>query len=247
MFIQVIQGHTEDAAGLRGQLDRWHERLGSGAAGYLGTTGGVAEDGTAVVLARFESEEAARTNSDRAEQGEWWAETAKCFSGEVTFRDCADVDTLFAGGSDDAGFVQVMQGRSRDRERLRALEQAFEPRMSELRPDVIGSVRGWDGDQFTEAIYFTSEADAREGEASMAEASGDDMEESSRRSWRTSRTSISRIRGSGARSRPPLTGFTVRDRGRAPGACAGPRRRRRSPGPRRSRRHRRHGTPPSGR
>ena len=27
----------------------------------------------------------------------------------------ADVDTLFAGGSDDAGFVQVMQGRSRDR------------------------------------------------------------------------------------------------------------------------------------
>lgn len=177
MFMQVIQGKTNDTDALRRQLDRWQEQLGSGAAGYLGTTGGVADDGTAIFLARFESEEAARANSDRPEQGEWWGETAKCFAGEVTFRDCADVDTMFAGGSDDAGFVQVMQGRARDRERLRALEQSFEPRMSELRPDVIGSVRGWDGDYFTEAIYFTSEAEAREGEANMAEGAEDNMEE----------------------------------------------------------------------
>jgi hypothetical protein len=177
MFMQVIQGKTKDAAGLRRQLDRWLEQLGSEAAGYLGTTGGVADDGTAVFLARFESEEAARANSDRPEQGEWWAETAKYFDGEVTFRDCADVDTMLAGGSDDAGFVQVMQGRSRDPQRLRALEQSFESQLKELRPDVIGSVRGWDGDYFTEAIYFTSEAEARKGEAKMAEGSAGGMEE----------------------------------------------------------------------
>ena len=35
---------------------------------------GMCDDGTFVALARFESAEAARRNSDRPEQGEWWAE-----------------------------------------------------------------------------------------------------------------------------------------------------------------------------
>ena len=77
MFIQVIQGKTNDAEGLRRRLDEWVEKLGPGAQGFQGTTGGVAEDGTAVFIARFESEEAARANSDRPEQGQWWEETAK--------------------------------------------------------------------------------------------------------------------------------------------------------------------------
>lgn len=177
MFIQVIQGSTKNAGELRRQLDRWHQELGSGAEGYLGTTGGVADDGTAIFLVRFESEEAARANSGRPEQGAWWDETARCFEGEVTFRDCKEVDTNLAGGSDDADFVQVMQGRTLDRDRLSALEEAFTPRLSELRPDVIGTVRGWDGDFFTEAIYFTSEAEARKGETSMPEDAAQDFEE----------------------------------------------------------------------
>lgn len=107
----------------------------------------------------------------------WWNETAKYFDGDVTFRDCKEVDTTLAGGSDDAGFVRVMQGRARNRDRLRALEAEFMPRMSELRPDVIGSVRAWDGDFFTEAIYFTSEAEARKGESSMPEDGGEEFEE----------------------------------------------------------------------
>jgi hypothetical protein len=177
MFIQVIQGKTKDADGLRRQIDRWQQELAPGAKGYLGSTGGVAEDGTVIVLARFESEVAARANSDRPEQGAWWNETAKYFDGEVTFRDCDDVDTTFEGGSDEAGFVQVMQGRSPDRNRLRELETESMPKMRELRPDVIGSVRAWDGDRFIEAIYFTSEAEARKGEASMSEGTGGDMGE----------------------------------------------------------------------
>ena len=169
MFVQVIQGRTSDREGLLRQLDRWQDEIRPGATGYLGTTAGVAEDGRVFVLARFESEDAARANSDRAEQGAWWNETAKYFEGEPAFQDFTDVDVTQGGGSNDAGFVQVMKGRVSDKERLRAMEAEFMPQMAEMRPDVIGSVRGWDGDEFTEAIYFTSEAEARKGEAAMAD------------------------------------------------------------------------------
>lgn len=169
MFVQIIQGKTTDAEGLRQQADRWEAELKPGAIGYLGSTVGVAADGTAIVIARFESEEAAQANSDRPEQGAWWNETAKYFEGDVTFRNSTDVDTTFEGGSDAAGFVQIMQGRVTDRARLREMEAEFMPQLKELRPDVIGSIRSWDGDQFVEAIYFTSEAEARQGEAAMSE------------------------------------------------------------------------------
>ena len=83
MFIQVIQGKTNDKAGLLRQNERWEQELAPAAKGYLGMTGGVADDGTAIFLARFESEQAAEANSDRPEQGAWWNETAKAFGGEV--------------------------------------------------------------------------------------------------------------------------------------------------------------------
>ncbi|MDQ4069727.1 MAG: hypothetical protein M3203_09720 [Actinomycetota bacterium] len=177
MFIQVIQGRTSSPDALRHAVERWEHDVRPGADGYLGKTGGVADDGTAILLARFETEEAARANSDRPEQGEWWNQTADLFDGDVTFRDCSDVDMTLGGGSDDAGFVQVMQGRVRDRQRVRQLEEEFMPKLSELRPDVIGSVRAWEGDFFTEAIYFTSEAEARKGEASMPSEVGEEFAE----------------------------------------------------------------------
>jgi hypothetical protein len=170
MFMQVIQGRTRDAEGLRRQFDRWGQELAPGARGYLGSTGGVTEEGNVVLIARFENEAAARANSDRAEQGAWWSETEKYFEDAVTFRNCPEVDVTLDGGSDDAGFVQVIQGRAGDRDKLRALEAKWMPQMTEMRPDVLGSVRGWDGDTFTEAIYFTTEAAARAGEQSMNEA-----------------------------------------------------------------------------
>jgi hypothetical protein len=172
MFVQVIQGRTRDAAGLKGQLDRWVDDLSGGAKGYLGSTAGVADDGTAILLARFESEEAARANSDRPEQGAWWAETEKYFDGDVTFVDSSEVDVTMAGGSNDAGFVQVMQGRVTDKDRVKAFEDEFMPKLAEMRPDVMGSIRAWDGDRFTEAIYFTSEEAARKGEAEMTSGEG---------------------------------------------------------------------------
>lgn len=164
MFIQVITGRVADAAGLEAALDRWQSEVRPGAAGFLGSTGGVTADGRFVGLVRFESAEAAKANSDRAEQSAWWAEAEKSFSGPVTFRDCTEVDSYRGGGSDDAGFVQVMQGRA-DRQKLRQLDERVEPILPRLRPDLLGSVRAWHGDEYIEAAYFTSEADARAGEA----------------------------------------------------------------------------------
>ncbi|MGQ0824640.1 MAG: hypothetical protein ACT4OX_06360 [Actinomycetota bacterium] len=177
MFIQVVQGKTKDAEGLRRQLERWETEIGSGAKGWLGTTGGVADDGTTIFLARFANEAAARANSDRPEQGSWWNETSKYFDGEVTFRDCGEVDETLGGGSDDAGFVQIMQGRVTNKARLLELEKEFMPKLEAMRRDVIGSIRAWDGDNFTDCIYFTSEADARKGESSMEDDTEDDMAE----------------------------------------------------------------------
>jgi len=165
MFIQVIQGQVSDAGELKAALDRWLEQQAPGATGWLGSTAWVTEDGTFIGLVRFESADAARRNSDRPEQHQWWMETAKLFSGDVTFYDCREVVEFGRGGSDDAGFVQVIQGRIRDVERARVLYQRSEAEWGDFRPDVIGGVVALHGDGgFTNAVYFTSEQEAREGE-----------------------------------------------------------------------------------
>lgn len=165
MFVQVIEGRVADRDGLRRQMDRWMSDLRPGATGFLGSTAGVTDDGHGITFARFESAAAAKANSERPEQGSWWAETEKSFAGEVTFRDADDVETFLAGGSDDAGFVQVMKGSGVNRDRLHAMDDAFEQHAASFRPDVIGGLRVWTGsDTYIAAVYFTSEAEARAGE-----------------------------------------------------------------------------------
>jgi hypothetical protein len=165
VFVQVIQGRVTDAAKVRAALDRWAEELAPGAAGWLGSTAGVTEDGRFIALARFESEEAARRNSDRPEQDRWWAETAQLLAGEATFKDSSDVTVDLTGDPDEAGFVQVIQGRGSDPERARELMSQDSSAWADFRPDVVGSVAvGHEGGAYTMAMYFTSEEAAREGE-----------------------------------------------------------------------------------
>jgi hypothetical protein len=165
MFVQVIHGHVSDAGQARAALDRWVQELAPGATGWLGSTGGVTEDGRFIALARFESEEAARRNSDRPEQDQWWTETSKLFTGEVTFRDSSDVTVDVSGDPDGAGFVQIIQGRGSDPDRARELMGQDSADWAAFRPDVVGSVAvGHDGGAYTMAMYFTSEEAAREGE-----------------------------------------------------------------------------------
>jgi hypothetical protein len=165
MFVQVIQGHVTDPKQVRAALDRWAAELAPGAEGWLGSTAGVTEDGRFIALARFENEELAMRNSSRPEQDRWWSETAKLFSDEATFRDSTDVTVDLQGNPDNAGFVQVIQGRSSDPERVKDLTSQDSEQWAEYRPDIIGSLAvGHEGGAYTVAIYFTSEAEAREGE-----------------------------------------------------------------------------------
>ena len=165
MFVQVIRGEVSDPEQVRAALDLWSERLAAGAPGWLGSTAGVTGDGRFAALARFESEEAARRNSDRPEQGQWWMQTSRLFTGEVIFRDSSDVTADVNGDPDTAGFVQVMQGRGSDPARARELMAQNPDDWAAFRPDVIGRVvAGHEGGAYTMAMYFTSEEAAREGE-----------------------------------------------------------------------------------
>lgn len=167
MFIQVITARVVDAEKLSAQLDRWDRELRESAQGFLGSTSGVTDDGRFVALARFESAEAAERNSQRAEQAAWWTETEPALE-DVSFQNGVDVVTTGGGGSNDAGFVQVMRGRVADPSKMDALRSRldeFEAAMSGFRPDVIGDVMViHDDGSFNDAVYFTSEAEARANE-----------------------------------------------------------------------------------
>jgi hypothetical protein len=165
MFAQVIQGKTSKPEELDAALNRWLKDLAPDASGWLGSTSGVTEDGRAIAVVRFESEEDARRNSNRPEQDQWWSETAKLFDGEATFRDSTNVTVDVQGDPDQASFVQVMQGRSSDPERAKQLMDQDADKWNAFRPDVVGSVSiGHEGGAYTMVMYFTSEAEAREGE-----------------------------------------------------------------------------------
>jgi hypothetical protein len=166
MFVQVIEGKVSDKSGLHRQLDRWQAELRSGAAGFLGSTSGVTDDGVGFAIARFESAAAAKANSERAEQSAWWSETEKCFDGPVAFTDSEDIEEFLAGGSNDAGFVQIMKNLGGPgRAVVKDLDERFEKHASAWRPDLIGGLRIWTGeDSAIEVNYFTSEAAARENE-----------------------------------------------------------------------------------
>lgn len=171
MFVQVIEATTSDQAAVRAVVDRWVDELSAGATGWLGSTGGFTSDGRMVAVVRFDSEESARANSDRPEQGEWWGELSKLFDGEATFRDSSRVLVDVRGNPDEAGFVQVMQGGSTDPDRAWKLMEQDDTDWSAFRPDILGSLSiGHADGRWTMVNYFTSEAAAREGEQKEAPA-----------------------------------------------------------------------------
>jgi hypothetical protein len=165
VFVQVLQGQVADASKVRAAFDRWAQELAPGATGWLGSTAGVTEDGRFIALARFQSQEAARANSDRPEQDRWWAETSQLFAGQATFKDSSDVTVDLTGDPDAAGFVQVIQGRGSDPDRARELMGQDSPEWAAFRAEILGSLAvSHEGGAYTMAVYFTSEAEAREGE-----------------------------------------------------------------------------------
>jgi hypothetical protein len=164
MFVQVIEGQTSDPAGVIEQGERWQRELRSGAMGYLGVTAGVTADGRTIAVVRFEDEASARANAARPEQTAWFEGMAKLYDGEPAFTESTDVTEWLGGGSDDAGFVQVMKFTGIDRAQMEKMDAAFEP-FAGQRPDLLGGLRIWTGpDSCLDVAYFTSEAEARKAE-----------------------------------------------------------------------------------
>lgn len=165
MFVQMFSAKVTDAAAVRSVLTGWPAGAGRDAQGWLGSTGGITDDGQLIALARFESEEAARANSERPEQGQWWESLAANFDGEASFFESSDVDEDVVGDPDAAGFVQVMRGRVSDPQRAREMSHDSTGEWAAFRPEILGSVMLTHEDgEYVMAIYFTNEAEAREGE-----------------------------------------------------------------------------------
>lgn len=166
MFIQVMEGKTKDPEGLHERIRIWERDLKPGAIGYLGSTGGCTSTGDCILVARFESREAAMRNSERPEQDAWWRETERLFDGPVRFHETEDVDIMTHGSLDNAHFVQVMEGHVTDKARAHQIDDESEPMLAEMRPDLLGSVTAYfDDDEFASIAYFTSEEEARRGES----------------------------------------------------------------------------------
>ncbi len=165
MFIQIIQGRCTKPDELKAALDRWRVECEPGALGFLGGTYGFTDDDIFCAVVRFETREAALANSARPEQGRWWDSVEPLFEGPVEFHDCDDVMLMMDGGSDDAGFVQIVKGRVRDPERLRSTMDRVSAILHEARPEIIGATIALEEDgSFIETVAFTDEAAARSGE-----------------------------------------------------------------------------------
>src|SRR4030095_15733130 len=186
VFIQVMQGRATNPDGIHAELDRWKAELQPGADGWLGSTSGVTDDGRFIAGVRFATAggapslggpaaplylevlgvapgERPRRNSDRPEQDAWWSQASKHLA-EVAFHDSTRVHTYREGGSDQAGFVQVIQGYRPDMGRRAALGRAQEQTMAEQAPHILGMTVAEHADRpgdFTQTVYFTSQQEAR--------------------------------------------------------------------------------------
>jgi hypothetical protein len=169
VFLQVFRCQVDDTDAAHGSLDRWMGTLDGTSDGWLGTTAGVTPGGDSLTLTRFASEEDARRTNEGPAGDAWRTEMAALSPAPLSVQDCSEVLTQLRGDTTDAGFVQVLQGRIADLERLeRALEVAS-PWEAGARPDIIGGLLALHGDGgFTQTVYFTSEAEARDGERAQA-------------------------------------------------------------------------------
>ncbi|HEV7754787.1 MAG TPA: hypothetical protein VGO94_02910 [Mycobacteriales bacterium] len=158
MFLQVYRGRVTDPEEVHAALHRWSDTLGPG---WVGTTAGVTSDGRSITLVRFESADTA-TPTDAGDA--WWAQMCGLSAEPMTRQDCPRVMTQLGGDSADAGYVQVLQGRISDLERLQQVLADASGWQAETRTDIMGGLMGLHGDGgFTQAVYFSSEDAAWEG------------------------------------------------------------------------------------
>jgi hypothetical protein len=165
MFIQVIQSKSTRRDEVHQLMQEWRDLPGNDSSGWLGGTYGFTDDDEFIGVVRFESKEAAMANSARPETDAMAQKLAALMEGPPEFHDCDDVTEWMGGGSDDAGFVQIMRGNTDDPDRIKNMITEDTSDLQEARPDIMGGTLGIEADgTWTQTIYFTDEASAREGE-----------------------------------------------------------------------------------
>jgi hypothetical protein len=177
VFIQMVAGRCNEDDDMRMLVDDWCRRM-SDEPGWLGGTYGFTEEGMFLGVVRYESAGAWKECCSADDAGMWWAAAEEVFDGKPEFHQSEDVIMMLDGGSDDAGFVQVMRGRVVDSEKLRRLmtDQHMTSMLHQARPEIIGATLIIEDDgTFTETVSFTDEASARrhEAEAMPAEVAAD--------------------------------------------------------------------------
>jgi hypothetical protein len=164
MFVQFIRATITDVEGLRSHLKRGRVELTPGVVGFLGSTAGISTNGEFVVLARYDSAAACAASRARPESEAWWHDLEAFIDGAPVVKESERVSILISG-SDNADFVQIMEGTG-DPAALAELDERFLEIAPTYRPDIMGGYRAYfDDDTWADITYFTSETEARAGES----------------------------------------------------------------------------------
>ena len=164
MYIQMAQGKCDRQDEMRQLIDDWSTEM-AGREGWLGGTYGFTDDGRFVGVVRYESAAACeRLFADEVSKKGW--ATAQGLCQNLEMHESGDVTMVLEGGSDSAGFVQVMTGRVADADRMRHLiSDEMTAMLHQARPEILGATLAIEPDgRFMETIGFTDEATARQGE-----------------------------------------------------------------------------------
>lgn len=162
MLAETIRGRVSDPKAMGAAFDSWMHEIAPGAKGWLGSTGGVTDDNELFILTLFESEEEARANEVRPEQGQFWAEASNIFRSEPAIQTSTKVYFDTNGDLNSTEFVKVGSGMVSDVDLMLALIEGNSSWRTS-RPDILGIVGAdFGAGQFTYAAYFTSHDTARE-------------------------------------------------------------------------------------
>jgi hypothetical protein len=151
---------------MRGLVDDWCGTMAD-QPGWLGGTYGFTDDDRFLGIVRFDSSNACRESATTDDAAMWWAGAEALFDGGCEVHESEDVSMMLEGGSDDAGFVQVMKGQVGDADRFRHImtDTEMTSMLHDARPEIIGAILAMEPDgSFLETIAFTDEDSARKGE-----------------------------------------------------------------------------------
>jgi hypothetical protein len=151
---------------MRGLVDGWCATMAD-RPGWLGGTYGFTDDDRFLGVVRFDSSAACRESAEAPDSPMWWAGAESLFDGSCEIHESEDVSMMLDGGSDSAGFVQVMKGRVADADRFRHFmtDTEMTSMLHQARPEIIGATLAMESDgTFLETVAFTDEASARKGE-----------------------------------------------------------------------------------